>query len=274
LQRDFDDILRQAINETLSSLGEKARNAIYENLEKINVQISEIPYKIEAFRRCLVETLGQDARSVEIDVVKRLFENIGIPLQSEEFDELSLIEYIRRARMKIYEKFVGCVCSGMAVLHFENTNDHCVIKLIAANATAATIMGLDFGEDLGKAIVEIYPNMETNILESLADVIHSRRARKIGRIKDESELQAAFSILAFPLSSNCLALAFTRLSHGTKSQDELSGKENNLFKDTAEPTELTSEIPEGRHVWPERHAKKESDPAQCSTREKTRAKDL
>jgi len=256
LQRDFDDILRQAINETLSSLSEKARNAIYENLEKINIQISEIPNKIEALARCLSETLGQDARIVEVNVVKRLFENIAIPLQSEESDELSLIDYVRRARMKIYEKFVGCVRSGIAVLHFENTNDHCVIKLIAANATAATIMGLDFGEDLGKAIVEIYPGLEINILESLADVIHSRRARKIGRIKDDSEPKEAFSILAFPLSSNCLALAFTRVSHGTRSQDELPGKENNLFKDTTEPTEQNSEIPEGRHVWPERHVKK------------------
>jgi hypothetical protein len=256
LQRDFDDILRQAVNETFSSLSEKAQRAIYENLEKINIQISEIPYKIEAFARCLSETLGQDARIVEVNVVKRLFENITIPLQSEESDELSLIDNVRRARMKIYEKFVGCVRSGMAVLHFENTNNHCVIKLIAANAAAATIMGLDFGEDLGKAIIEIYPGLEINILESLADVIHSRRARKIGRIKDESELQAAFSILAFPLSSNCLALAFTRVVQATRSQEELLGKEENLFKDTMEPIEQALEIPEGRHIWPERHPKK------------------
>lgn len=264
MQRDFDDILRQAINETLFSLGGQVENAIYENLEKINIQRSEIPYKIEAFARCLIETLGQDARTVEIDVVKRLFENIAIPLQSEELGELSLIDYVRRARMKIYEKFVGCVRSGIAVLHFENTNEHCVIKLIAANATAATIMGLDFGEDIGKAIVEIYPGLEINILESLADVIHSRRARKIGRIKDESEPKTAFSILAFPLSSNCLALAFTRVVQATRNQTELLGKRENLFEDAPEPIEQALEVPEGRHVWPERHVKKESDPAQWS----------
>jgi hypothetical protein len=263
LQRDFDDILRQAINETLSSLGEKAQNAIYENLEKINVQRSEIPHKIEAFARCLNETLGQDARIVETNIVKRLFENIAIPLQSEEPDELSLIDYVIRARMKMYGKFVGCIRSGLAVLHFENSNNRCVVKLIAANAAAATIMGLDFDKDIGKGIVEIYPGLEINILESLADVIHSRRAREIGRIKDESEPRAAFSILAFPLSSDCLALAFTRVSCTARSQKELSREERNLVGDSLEPTEQTSEIPEGRHVWPERHVKKtETDPAQ------------
>ena len=261
MQRNFDDVLRQAINETLSSLDEKAENAIYENLEKINIQRSEIPYKIEAFARCLSETLGQDAGIVEVNVVKRLFENIAIPLQLEKPEELSLIDYVRRARMKIYEKFVGCMRSGLAVLHFENDDDRCVIKLIAANSAAATIMGLDFDKDIGKAIVEIYQGLEINILESLTEVIHSRRARKIGRIKDESEPKAAFSILAFPLSSNCLALAFTRVSYTTRSQEKKYGERGNLIEDTPEPTEQTSEIPEGRHVWPERCLKTESDPA-------------
>lgn len=255
MQRDFDDLLRQAINETLSSLSEKAQNAIYENLEKINVQRSEIPYNIEAFARCLGETLGQDTRIVEVNVVKRLFENIAIP-QSEEPDKLSLIDYVKSARIKFYEKFARCISSGLAILHFENATDHCAIKLIAANAAAATIMGLDFDKDIGKAVVEIYSSLEIDILESLADVIHSRRARKIGRIKDESEPKAAFSILAFPLSSDCLALAFTRVSCTTRSHKELSGEEGNLIEDTLEPTEATSEIPEGRHIWPERHLKK------------------
>jgi len=258
LQRDFDDMLRQAINETIFSLGEKAENAVYENLEKINVQRSEIPYKIEASTRCLRETLGQDSRIVEVKIVKRLYEKIAVPLQPEEPEELSLVEYVTRARMKIYEKFARCIRSGLAVLHCENGNGHCVIKLIAANAAAAKIMGLDFDKDLGKAIVEIYPSLEINILESLADVIHSGRARKIGRMKDESEPKADFSILAFPLSGDCLALAFTRVSYATRSEEGLSREEGNLFDDSVEPTEQTSEIPEGRHVWPERHVKKQN----------------
>jgi hypothetical protein len=262
LQRDFEDLLRQAINETLSSLGEEAQHAIYENLERANVQRSEIPYNIEALARCLNETLGQDARIIEANLVKRLFENIAIPLQSEEPGKLSLIDYVIRARMKIYEKFVSCMHSGLAVLHFENTNDGCVSKLIAANVAAGTIMGLDFDKDIGKAIIEIYPGLEINILESLSDVIHSRRARKIGRIKDESEPKAAFSILAFPLSSNCLALAFTRVLHTTRSPEELPRKEVKLIEDTPESLEQTLEIPEGRHVWPERCKKTKTDSTQ------------
>lgn len=263
MQRDFDDILRQAINETLSSLGEKVENAICECLEKINIQRPEIPYKIEALAKCLSETLGQDARIVEANVVKRLFENLAIPLQQEEPCELSLTDYVRRARMQIYEKFASCIRSGLAVLHFDNMNDLCVVKLIAANTAAATIMGLDVGKDLGRAILEIYPGMEINILESLTEVIHSGRARIVGRIKCESEPKVAFSILAFPFSSNCLALAFTRVDQVRRDQKGLFGKEEHLHDDIPEPIEVTLEIPEGRHVWPVRECKKaESGPAE------------
>ena len=256
MQRDFDDILRQAINETLSSLSEKAQNTIYENLEKINIQRSEIPYNIEALARCLDETLSKDARIVEVNVMKRLFENIAILSQLEKPDELSLIDSVIFARKKFYEKFARCIGSGLAILHFENAKDSRIIKIIAANAAAAAIMGLDFDKDIGKAIVEIFPSLEINILDSLMDVIHSRRARRIGRIRDQSEPKAAFSILAFPLSSDCLALAFTRVSCTETSHKELSGKERNFTEDTLEPTEATSEIPEGRHFWPERQFKK------------------
>lgn len=216
--RDFDEILREAINMALSSLGERIENAIYEYLEKGNIQKPEIPCKIEAFAEGLSQVLGQDARSVKANVVRYLFENIGIPFEQEEFDKLPLIDYVRRARMQMYNKFVGCVSSGLAVLHFENINGAFPIKLIAANATAATIMGLEVDKDLGKTILEIYPDLETNILESLTNVIHSGRARKMGRTEYESKSKVAFSIVAFPLSSNCVALAFTRVDEVRKDQ--------------------------------------------------------
>lgn len=257
MQRDFDETLLEAITETLSSFDEKVEKAVYEYLDKINLQKQEIPRKVEAFEEGLNEVLGQDARNALANVLKRLYGTIGIPFEQEEFDKLSFIDHVRRARMQMYERFVGCIRSGLAVLHFENMNDPCLIKLIAANAAATTIMGLDVDKDLGRAILEIYPDLEMNTLVSLAEVTHSGRARKMGKIISEPDSRVAFSILAFPLSSNCVALAFTMADQVGKDKEGFSAKETVSDTDSSEPSEWAQDIPEGRHIWPARpHVKK------------------
>jgi hypothetical protein len=98
-QKDFDDILIESIDETLTSLGESVKQSIYYHLEdKFEISKKDIPKRIEDFANGIEKIFGLGAHFIEISIMKKLYEKIGVPLEWNEGKELIFINYVEAAR--------------------------------------------------------------------------------------------------------------------------------------------------------------------------------
>jgi hypothetical protein len=78
LPKDFQTIMLEAFEETLSILGETAKRAIYSQLEETFENVKQgVPFETEKFAVALEEIIGPGARLLEIDMMKHLYEKVG-----------------------------------------------------------------------------------------------------------------------------------------------------------------------------------------------------
>jgi hypothetical protein len=77
--KDFGQILLEAIDEALSSLGEDVKTSIYFHLEeKFAIKKHEIPQRTEDFSDALERIFAPGARHLEILFMKSLHSKIGV----------------------------------------------------------------------------------------------------------------------------------------------------------------------------------------------------
>ncbi len=90
-------ILIRAVDESLSSLGDSAKQAIYYHLEKsFNLRKTDIPEKIEVFSNAIESIFGEGAKLLEIQIMKRLHEKAGSELIHTTIEsELFFADYVR-----------------------------------------------------------------------------------------------------------------------------------------------------------------------------------
>jgi hypothetical protein len=70
---DFDNLLIEAIDETLATLGAFAKTAIYSHLKKkYNIEKHELPQKIKEFSTALDTLFSLGARQLETLIMKNL----------------------------------------------------------------------------------------------------------------------------------------------------------------------------------------------------------
>lgn len=75
---DFDKLLLETVDETLSSMGNSVKQAIYFHLEKrFGIRRQDIPNKIEEFADAIESIFGMGAKLLEIRMMERLYEKIG-----------------------------------------------------------------------------------------------------------------------------------------------------------------------------------------------------
>lgn len=78
-EKDFEQILFEAIDETLSNLGESVKTAIYFHLEALfKIKKQEIPYRLGDFSDALERIFGLGTRYLEISFMKNLHSKIGL----------------------------------------------------------------------------------------------------------------------------------------------------------------------------------------------------
>ena len=96
-QKKLRQILLKAIDESLSSLGDSARQAIYYYLESsFNLKKVEIPEKIEVFSNAIENIFGDGAKLLEIQIMKHLHEKVGCEIMTYESQtELVFADYIK-----------------------------------------------------------------------------------------------------------------------------------------------------------------------------------
>jgi len=104
-EKDFDELLLEAVDEGLSSIGESSKQAIYFYLETVfNLKRHEIPYKIEDFAVAIEKIFGQGAKCLEILIMNHLYEKIERPIQLHEPKNFTFTSYVTAARQSFLEK--------------------------------------------------------------------------------------------------------------------------------------------------------------------------
>ena len=102
---DFEEILLEAVDEGLSSLGESSKWAIYFHLEKnFNIGKQDIPNKIANFIEAIEEIFGLGANFLEILIMRRLYEKIGGSFEWPESKEFIFSEFVTVAKQDFQEK--------------------------------------------------------------------------------------------------------------------------------------------------------------------------
>lgn len=96
----FDELLLEAVDEGLSSLGDSAKQVIYVYLEKTyKINRRDIPYKVDAFVDAIENFLGSGAKLLQILVMKHLHKKIGHKIDyNQELRDLIFTEYVAAAR--------------------------------------------------------------------------------------------------------------------------------------------------------------------------------
>jgi hypothetical protein len=107
-REDFDDVLAETIDETLSALGEPVKNAIYFHLQNnFNMNKNEIPKKINEFSDILQKIFGSGACRLEIKFMKTLHSKINLTVKWPEYEtplskwiimDMSFVEYVNSMR--------------------------------------------------------------------------------------------------------------------------------------------------------------------------------
>ena len=101
----FDQLLIEAIDEVLDTLGEPLKNHVYVHLENdFSITKNQLPQKIEEFSRFLFRILGSSAHNLEIKFMKTLYTKIKadkhLRLKTIAFkeDDLTFLTYVNKLR--------------------------------------------------------------------------------------------------------------------------------------------------------------------------------
>jgi hypothetical protein len=96
---DFNELLLQAVDETLNNLGITISQCIYNQLKnQYNLNPQDIPLKIEQFQEGIEAIFGIGAQFIEILIIKNLFAKTGLPAVSGKDKNMKFAEYINLSR--------------------------------------------------------------------------------------------------------------------------------------------------------------------------------
>jgi len=86
-QEKFNQILSEAIDEALSSMGEPVKNAVYQHLKNdFSIEKNQIPNKINEFSDIIHKIFGLGASRLEIKFMKNLNSKIEVNIQWPQYE--------------------------------------------------------------------------------------------------------------------------------------------------------------------------------------------
>jgi hypothetical protein len=104
-KKTFDAVLLEAVDETLSTLGDSARQSTYYHLEKkFQMPRRDIPNRPKDFQNGIERIFGSGARFLEILIMKKLYEKLGSPLLYDEKKDLVFADYVTAAKRSMLSK--------------------------------------------------------------------------------------------------------------------------------------------------------------------------
>ena len=104
-EKDFDELLLEAVDEGLSSIGESSKQAIYFHLENVfKIKRHEIPYKIEDFAAAIEKIFGLGANCLELLIMKHLYEKVKGIVHLHEPKDFTFVKYVVAVKLSFLEK--------------------------------------------------------------------------------------------------------------------------------------------------------------------------
>jgi hypothetical protein len=101
----FEAIVGQAVDDTLSALGESPKQAIYRHLKIVyGIDKEDIPNKIEAFASAIEQTFGSVAKLIEIKIIERLHSQYEDYCYVPKSRQLDFVEYITDLQNRLEPK--------------------------------------------------------------------------------------------------------------------------------------------------------------------------
>jgi hypothetical protein len=108
LNRGFEKALLEAVDEGLTRFGDAARRKMYYHLENgFNIRRQDIPYNIEGFADAIEKIFGAAAALLEIQIMKKLYEKVGVSLRYlPQQEDLVFTEYAEATRLSYLNKLL------------------------------------------------------------------------------------------------------------------------------------------------------------------------
>jgi hypothetical protein len=209
--KDFEKLLAEAIDESLSSLGESMKLKVYLHLEeRFGVHKSEVPFRTASFAQAVDELFGLDAGDLEAHILRRVYEDVGRKTEWSPHSGLTFVEEVKLARSQLYTEFVSKMQSAVAVFYLENPADLMSLRLIAFNSAAAKLINVTVENVLGKTLAELYPEASNiEVQKTLQEILRYGKPKELGEFHYSVGFGTPkFSVAAFVLSSNCVGLVF------------------------------------------------------------------
>ena len=105
-RRDFDKIILEAVDASLTSLGDSAKQTIYFHLKTtFNIEKQDVPNKIEELDAAMEKTFGLGCKFLDILIMKHLYEKVGQSFKYKpKQEDLVLSEYVDSARRVFLKK--------------------------------------------------------------------------------------------------------------------------------------------------------------------------
>ena len=98
----FVAMVGQAVDDTLSALGESPKQAIYSHLKIVyGIDKEDIPNKIEAFASAIEQTFGSVAKLIEIKIIERLHSQYEDFCYIPKNRQLDFVEYITNLQNRL-----------------------------------------------------------------------------------------------------------------------------------------------------------------------------
>jgi hypothetical protein len=102
--RDFNDVLVESIDETITALlSRKLTDALYTHLRATqSIEKDEIPYRLETLFYTLERTFGlSGSRTIGRAIAKRFYAKLDLTLS--EHPERTLLEYVEDTRVRVQD---------------------------------------------------------------------------------------------------------------------------------------------------------------------------
>jgi hypothetical protein len=105
-KKQFNRLLLDAVDESLSCLGESPKQLIYVQLEKeFDIKKHEIPHKIDKCGRALERIFGQGAAFLEIQIMKNLHAKTNCTFEWHEPEYFYFVRYVTMIKLS----FLGVI---------------------------------------------------------------------------------------------------------------------------------------------------------------------
>lgn len=135
-----------------------------------------------------------------------------------------------QAAFGLYPKLLTELPIGVVLLRLEDPSNAETFKIVDANRAAGEITKSDSRTLLGRSLADFPTLLETQIPGQLLATLRAGHARDLGEVShtDDRGREGVYSVRAFPLSNNCLGVAFDDVTDRKHTERILRDSEQRL----------------------------------------------